>query len=709
MKNFLLLLFISPLFAFSQDDSVLTLTSSAQSNSKVAAGWIKLDAGWQYKAGDNKEWAKPDFNDSSWSSINLFQDLYPLPQIPKQGIIWFRVKIKNDSTFEQPLLMRIYQSGASEIYLDGQLIHRFGSVTTNSGKSKFYNPDRDNFSFPLSNGKEQLLAIRFANMPVRYTSYNNYRSFLLLWVSTADNAQNDYITRFYKTFINRFYVGVGVALILFILYLSLYLFFPANKVNLYFSLCNFFFSLFLISTLQLYNNHDEVTIINFLTTIFGTLYLLSLLYCIYKTFHRPLRWMYWLLLLLGGISVLSTFFNNGDYLSMSLALLTLIDALRITIQSVRTTSNKGPVILVVCYAINLVFWTCSFLSELSVISMPWLGGYVPFAYLMGPVGLAIYLGYSHAFTSGLLRQKLAEVEQLSKEKQQILSDQNVVLDRQVKERTAELNRSLHDLKSTQAQLVQSEKMASLGELTAGIAHEIQNPLNFVNNFSEVNAELLNELKDGALRKLPEDVRKEADEIVENLRQNVDKVSFHGKRADGIVKGMLQHSRQTSGTKEPTDINALADEYLRLSYHGLRMKDKSFNATLKTDFESSIGNIQVIPQDIGKVLLNLYNNAFYVLSEKKRHIGGGYEPSLSVSTKKIGHIVEIRVKDNGNGIPEKVVDKIFQPFFTTKPTGQGTGLGLSLAYDIVKAHGGELKVATEEGTGSEFIIELPSGV
>ena len=270
----------------------------------------------------------------------------------------------------------------------------------------------------------------------------------------------------------------------------------------------------------------------------------------------------------------------------------------------------------------------------------------------------------------------------------------------------EIEKAYHELKVTQSQLIQSEKMASLGELTAGIAHEIQNPLNFVNNFSEVNIELLNELKDGPLKKLPEEDKKEANEIVEDLSRNLQKITHHGKRADAIVKGMLQHSRSSSGAKEPTDINALADEYLRLAYHGLRAKDKDFNATMKTDFDETIGNINIIPQDIGRVVLNLINNAFYVVYEKKKQQRGGYEPTVSVSTKRIGNAVEIKVSDNGNGIPKKVLDKIFQPFFTTKPTGQGTGLGLSLSYDIIKAHGGEIKVETKEGEGSEFIIQLP---
>ncbi len=271
-----------------------------------------------------------------------------------------------------------------------------------------------------------------------------------------------------------------------------------------------------------------------------------------------------------------------------------------------------------------------------------------------------------------------------------------------------LEKTLVNLKSTQTQLIQSEKMASLGELTAGIAHEIQNPLNFVNNFSEVNTELIDELK----AELATGNTQQANEIADDIKANQEKINHHGKRADAIVKGMLQHSQSSSGKKEPTDINALCDECLRLSYHGLRAKDKSlsagragFNATIKTDFDESIGNINIISQDIGRVVLNLINNAFYAVDDKKKQGVDNYEPTVSVSTKKVGDKVEIRVNDNGNGIPQKVLDKIFQPFFTTKPTGQGTGLGLSLSYDIIKVHSGEIKVNTKEGEGSEFIIQL----
>jgi len=275
--------------------------------------------------------------------------------------------------------------------------------------------------------------------------------------------------------------------------------------------------------------------------------------------------------------------------------------------------------------------------------------------------------------------------------------------RQKQKANTKIEKAYEELKSTQAQLIQSEKMASLGELTAGIAHEIQNPLNFVNNFSEVNKELLVEMNEEIEKGNFDEVKA----IAKDVTDNQEKINHHGKRADAIVKGMLQHSRASTGKKEPTDINALADEYLRLSYHGMRAKDKSFNATLKTDFDNNIEKINIVPQDIGRVLLNLFNNAFYAVPPAPLK-GEHYEPTVQVSTKKNGDKVLISVKDNGIGIPQNIVDKIFHPFFTTKPTGKGTGLGLSLSYDIVKAQGGEIKVESKEGEGSEFIIQVPNG-
>jgi len=282
----------------------------------------------------------------------------------------------------------------------------------------------------------------------------------------------------------------------------------------------------------------------------------------------------------------------------------------------------------------------------------------------------------------------------------------------VEETNAALQKLLEDLKAAQAQLIQSEKMASLGELTAGIAHEIQNPLNFVNNFSEVSKELLDEMKIALDLGNTLDAKELANDVIKNL----EKINHHGKRADAIVKGMLQHSRSSSGQKELTNINTLTDEYIRLCYHGLKAKDKSFNATINTDLDKNVGSINIVSQDIGRVVMNLLTNAFYAVNARKALKQVGYEPTVTITTKKTNDKIVITVSDNGMGIPANVIDKIFQPFFTTKPTGEGTGLGLSMSYDIIKGHNGHLKVETlsseaaaqagKGSSGSVFIIQLP---
>ncbi len=337
--------------------------------------------------------------------------------------------------------------------------------------------------------------------------------------------------------------------------------------------------------------------------------------------------------------------------------------------------------------------------------------YLDAATVFSIIWMVAMLIVSRKQQKALQRERIKTHEE--EEQKIMMAERKAELEKVVAERTweltqqkEELEKTLVDLKITQAQLIQQEKLASLGELTAGIAHEIQNPLNFVNNFSDVSTELLEELKAGVIQKLSDSEKKHAEEILNGLTQNLEKITHHGKRADSIVKSMMQHSRSGTSQVEPTDINALADEYLRLAYHGLRSKDKSFNARLNTDFDDRIGKVQVVSQDISRVLLNLYNNAFYSVHKKQKEFGNIFSPVVNVSTKLLGNMVEIRVKDNGTGIPHDLLEKIYQPFFTTKPPGQGIGLGLSLSYDIIKAHKGELKVETKESEFAEFVIQLP---
>jgi two-component system NtrC family sensor kinase len=306
-----------------------------------------------------------------------------------------------------------------------------------------------------------------------------------------------------------------------------------------------------------------------------------------------------------------------------------------------------------------------------------------------------------------------DLQAINEQQQQALKLHNLKLEDRVKERTVELSEqkeslqdALKDLKASQLQLVQREKMASLGEVASGIAHEIQNPLNFVNNFSEVNTELILEVK-GLLanEKLSAAGEEDINSIIEDVVQNLHRINQHGRRAENIVKNMLQHSKSGGGIKELSDINFLADEYLKLSYHGFRAKDNLFSVVIKSSFDPGIKKINIVPQDIGRVLINIYNNAFYSVSEKLKKHKAGYEPRVEVITKRHGQKVLIQIRDNGLGISSKFLDKIYQPFFTTKPAGEGTGLGLSLSYDIIKAHQGELKVDSIEGEYAEFTMEF----
>jgi signal transduction histidine kinase len=559
--------------------------------------------------------------------------------------------------------------------------------------------------------------VRVAYEPgIPYISYlNYYLPVFNLYINDQQTAIDNYSTSEHqvKMYIIIFSISSGTLLIIGFIYLVFFLFDKTKKAHLYYALCMLAFSLNAFP-IEIWgtDRFGKVALYMWVFYFEGvalTLGMLFMVLTIYCLFNYPRRAVFKILVALSAAMIVGMYTNGTSvYFALTywLPVFYLLEGVFACVWAIRNHKKDAAIIL----AGVLFYLIISMLSAFIPVDTTEAQLLFYVAQMSFPIGISFYLGIQTSITNNQLRISLAEVQTLSAknlaqqhEKQQLLANQNEILEQQVQKRTSELNQSLSDLKSAQSQLIQSEKMASLGELTAGIAHEIQNPLNFVNNFSEINNELIEELKNQKEKLKTE----EQDELLNDIFQNNEKINHHGKRADAIIKGMLQHSQSGKGQKEPTDINALADEYLRLSYHGLRAKDKDFTVTMKTDVDENIANINIIPQDIGRVLLNLYNNAFYVVNEKRKSGVRDYEPTVSISTKKIGNTIEIRVADNGNGIPQKIIDKIFQPFFTTKPTGQGTGLGLSLSYDIVKAHAGEIKVETKEGEGTTFIIHLPN--
>ena len=704
MKHILYIIgFLLPLTVFSQEDKVLVITDTT-----VADKWMILGDNWRYQKGDNMSWANPEFDDTTWnefssSNLNLLDGKNVIAD--RGEIVWFRKRIMADQSLNDALVLNIYQEGASEIYLDGKLIHQLGKVSSNKDEVIYNNPFRQILHIPIEKSKEQILAVRFVNAQFKYPIYFHYNGLFRIYLSSLRNANStdlvkNYRVAFYRQFINNYNISLGLAILMFIIFLSFFIFFPKERINGYFAASLLFLILFTLGVLSFYPNTGNYF---WLTFYFDTCILIScliLLFCFYKILEQPIDIVFKAISVLCFLTIGCYFLYDPDVLAPIWSILFYAAIIRLSLKS--WNKNKiASFLFLSSSCIELVFWTLILCLYMGLVEQR-IEKFIPFAFMLTNVVLAIYLGYAFGKRSQDLRLNLERVQKLSREKESILSEQKDTLEQLVKERTSELNQSLDELKATQSQLIQSEKMASLGELTAGIAHEIQNPLNFVNNFSEVNKELLEELEEEIVNGNYDEVKA----LAKDVSANEDKIIFHGKRADGIVKGMLQHSRSSTGQKEMTDINSLSDEYLRLAYHGLRAKDKTFNATLNTDFDDSIGKLNIVSQDMGRVILNLITNAFYVVKKKKEETLKGYNPTVSVSTEKQDNMVLIKVSDNGNGIPKEVLGKIFQPFFTTKPSGEGTGLGLSLSYDIVKVHGGELTVDTKQGEGTTFTIALP---
>lgn len=678
---------------------------------------------WKWKTGDNLLWAKPDFDDSQWERMDVSESVEEFPKLREAEIAWFRRPIQvTEALVNQTLAISVRQMGASEIYLDGKLLHKLGIVSKNAEVEQTLN-EANALPIVLSDTNKHILAVRYS-----FSKGNFYYPGTNSGVFTLKIYNARTVGEFLEEQTNRtagfMYFFTGIFLIFAILHFSFYASNRTRTVSLSLGINMLVLMLaFFLRSIESYQYNTSTREIFGLLSIIATyvgIFLINV--SLYKYLNQKFGVIFYILafLVLGGL--LCYIFNwNLPYAldSWPAFLLLFVDFIRVSILADRRrdANAKVPIysliVVAVCAAVGIIIviiggsvGTVNSGSSNIILNVGILVIIIMFFSI--PIGLSLSLVREYTKTHQALSRKLAEVEKLSaenlrheQEKQQILAAQNEVLEKQVAERTAELAQSLEELKATQTQLIQSEKLASLGELTAGIAHEIQNPLNFVNNFSELSRELIEELEEERSKDKAERDEGLEEELLGDISQNLEKINHHGKRASSIVKGMLEHSRASTGKKELTDINALADEYLRLAYHGIRAKDKSFNADFKTELEANLPKVPVITQDFGRVLLNIINNAFYAVKDKA---GKG---QVIVKTSKIDDEIEIKISDNGTGIPEHVKAKIFQPFFTTKPTGQGTGLGLSLAYDIVsKGHGGTLEVETKEGEGTTFIIKLP---
>ncbi|MDG1277818.1 MAG: ATP-binding protein [Algoriphagus sp.] len=722
MKQFYALIFLLlPLTLFGQSEKVFVI-----SDTTFSEGWKNLTEDWRYQKGDDPAWASPDFDDASWSEVSAYNLNMPDGEhvLAERGeIVWFRKRIKADSSLTQTIVLNIRQLGASEIYLDGKLIHQLGKVSANQDEVIYNNPWRQILQLPLEKGKEQVLAVRYVNAQYKFPLYTNTNGDIGLSVSTLSHATSTDIVKNrriagFQQFDKNYHIALGIALLMFIIFISFFLVFPNEKINGYFAISNLFLSLFYAGVIWSNGYTGDQFWISFLIATCIVFSFSISLYCLYSIMEKTIDFGYKAVTFLGLIAIGCSFLYEPLILTTAWALLLLVAVIRIALKS-WNKNRVASILFLSSSIIAIVFWAIIILTDIGLIQTDigitdfYIKDYVPFAQMLNSVVLAIYLGYAFGKRSQELRLNLDRVRKLSKEKESILYSQNETLEKKVKERTRELNQSLENLKSTQAQLIQSEKMASLGELTAGIAHEIQNPLNFVNNFSELNRELVGE----AIEELGKGDIEETKSILKDLGENSEKIAHHGKRADAIVKGMLEHSRANKSEKSLTNLNALAEEFLKLSYHGLRAKDKSFNADFKLDLDPNLPKVNVVASDIGRVILNLVNNGFYAVNDKAKSTPQpsegeeGYKPLVIIKTTAAkspsGDLgVKISVQDNGPGIPDSIKEKIFQPFFTTKPTGSGTGLGLSLSYDFVKAHGGELKVESKGEEGAIFLITLP---
>ncbi len=702
-----------PRIVVAQDQSVLVTKDMIQ-NDVIQLG--QLD-GWVYMPGNPANGADPSLDVSDWQVLKP-ADLSE-EHLDDGGVIegWFRLKFRLDSTLvDTPLFWRMGTWGAIDLYVDGVLVKQYGVASSDRSQFVGYNPlNKFAKMAQLSTGHEYVLAIyttdHLTSILNRTTRNDLTRYDPLIRLTVED--YNEIIAN--SQTLSAFWDG-AMMLALFVLCLIFWILVvqnPKQDILYLVALTTTVITVGVLFSTRLLQHEVNLLYNNIFVFIWQTsvvLYIGIIVYVLFKFVAEKTVFKIWMLfavvimLMTVGWYLSSALFVFLYFASCAAMFIYLMVSQRRNIQGAKIYLVSGAIV------ISLVAMTMLLMDFFGIMYGIHLGSSMLLVfYTTIPLSMLMYINRRFRDTLVEVTEHSKMVEELSLEKQELLRTQNERLEAQVADRTAELQESLEELKKAQDQLIQSEKMASLGQLTAGIAHEIKNPLNFVTNFSDLTRELVMEAREemAALGLTPDQVDR-FEPILGDIETNVSKIYEHGRRADNIVKGMLQHSRGKSGERQETDINELIGEYVNLAYHGLRAQDPSFNVTLKTDFDPDVGMVVIVPQDFSRAVLNLVNNACFA-ADQKRRAGEtpGFKPTVTVSTKRIGHEVEIIVHDNGTGIPDHVKNKIFEPFFTTKPTGVGTGLGLSLTYEIiVNQHNGSLDVNSKAGDFTEFRIILP---
>ena len=708
LKIALLSLFVSINYCHAQDTTVILSTSRLDNvTNKLNLGNLN---GWIFKQGPDSDPANINIDTIGWEKLrpNQLSEKFADKDGRVEG--WFRMKVKLDSSFlHKQIYFNFSQWAAIDFYIDSKLVASRGNTAKDAKAFREYNGDLDPVAMRFDTLVTHILSLHYVGylspLPPHHLKTRSLNGIVSI-------GGPNYITSLINSYILEYSFSalwLVACAILSILFWLLLIQNPKEKNLFWVALYTSALAVYLwcFTTYNIRTTYNENITYSTIGVVFITCSILLLLPIILiKVFKRKINSKLFIILailLLVNISLgfLPDSFSLFTEVIMPASIFIVFGVcLYYIITSWKSLKGAqwaiiGGLVFSIVPFVTILIWTVMFKGSFTTVLIDYLSFSV-FA-LSFPLSLLFYVSIRFKEMLQEVQTNAQKVVELSEEKREQALNQQKVLEEEVTRQTGEIRQTLENLKTTQSQLIQSEKMASLGELTAGIAHEIQNPLNFVNNFSDVNKELLEELKEEADKGNLEEVIAIATDVIDNE----EKINHHGKRADAIVKGMLQHSQSNKGVRELTNINALADEYLRLSYHGLRAKDKSFNASFETHFDKDIPAIEIVPQDMGRVLLNLINNAFYAVKSVEK-------PLVVIKTEQSQNQIIISVTDNGTGIPEDVKAKIFQPFFTTKPAGQGTGLGLSLSYDIVKAHGGEIKIgnlATGQ-VGTTFIITLP---